>query len=133
MADNKTKIFEYLNNNVSCTRDVLINNLIKEFGVTKSTAVTYYYSWKKEFMKPAVVTPEIEKTINDMVNRNKELKLVRAIYEGKFGTYTIDSNGLIYRGEEFNNKDDIKKYKQTKLEELNNEIQELEAALKLIP
>lgn len=55
MTDNKTKIFEYLNNNISCTR------------------------------------------------------------------------------EEFNNKDDIKKYKQTKLEELNNEIQELEAALKLIP
>lgn len=132
MADNKTKIFEYLNHNISCTRDVLIDNLIKEFGVTKSTAVTYYYSWKKEFMKPAVVTPEIENTI-DMVNRNKELKLVRAIYKGKFGTYTIDSKGLIYKGEEFNNKDDIKKYKQTKLEELNNEIQELEAALKLIP
>lgn len=132
MADNKTKIFEYLNNNISCTREVLIDNLIKEFGVTNSTAVTYYYSWKKEFMKPAVVTPEIEKTINDMVN-DKKLKLVRAIYEGKFGTYTIDSNGLIYKGEEFSNKDNLKRYKQTKLEELNKEIQELEAALKLIP
>lgn len=45
------EINNYLTNNSSRTRDNLISNLVKKFEISKKSAETYYYSWKKEFMK----------------------------------------------------------------------------------
>lgn len=66
------EINNYLTNNSSRTRDNLISNLVKKFEISKKSAETYYYSWKKEFMKTSNMGA---KKVSEEVSRQVEKEI----------------------------------------------------------
>ncbi|HBJ2609698.1 hypothetical protein FDA77_19055 [Clostridium botulinum] len=57
----REEVYEYFNSHLkSWNGEEMIKHAIKEFGFTESTAQTYYYKWKKEFMDNRIT--KIEKT-----------------------------------------------------------------------
>ncbi len=54
-------VYEYFTDHLkSWNGEEMIKHAIKEFGFTESTAQTYYYKWKKEFMNNKIT--KVEKT-----------------------------------------------------------------------
>ncbi|MFL0197311.1 hypothetical protein ACJDU8_17350 [Clostridium sp. WILCCON 0269] len=49
-VSNKDKCFEYFSKNDDKDKDEVISRAIKQFGITKSSAITYYYDWKKQYV-----------------------------------------------------------------------------------
>ena len=47
---NREKCFEYFSQNDDKDKDEVISRAIKQFGITKSSAMTYYYDWKKQYV-----------------------------------------------------------------------------------
>jgi len=47
---NREKCFEYFSQNDDKDKDEVISRAIKRFGITKSSAMTYYYDWKKQYV-----------------------------------------------------------------------------------
>ncbi|MDU5108876.1 MAG: hypothetical protein E6248_00400 [Clostridium sp.] len=62
------EINKYLTDNQSRAKSYLINNLVEKFNITKRSADTYYYNWKKEYMNTSkcVPTEEIKISMKDM-------------------------------------------------------------------
>lgn len=67
------EMYKYLNENGGKDKDYLVKHLVKEFGISKKSTETYYYRWKKEFMKTSkCVLKDLVKKIN-----NKEVDEVK--------------------------------------------------------
>ncbi|WP_409068875.1 hypothetical protein ACFLKC_14170 [Clostridium caseinilyticum] len=101
-------VYEYFTDHLkSWNGEEMIKHAIKEFGFTESTAQTYYYKWKKEFMNNKIT--KVEKTdkkqTQDLQEESKKIqskeevkveglkvleeKVIKTVkVEGKNGIYT---------------------------------------------
>ncbi|APF28234.1 hypothetical protein NPD5_254 [Clostridium sporogenes] len=101
-------VYEYFTDHLkSWNGEEMIKHAIKEFGFTESTAQTYYYKWKKEFMNNKIT--KVEKTdkkqTRDLQEESKKVqskeevkveglkvleeKVIKTVkVEGKNGIYT---------------------------------------------
>ncbi|MDU1421968.1 hypothetical protein ACTQ4P_12020 [Clostridium sporogenes] len=101
-------VYEYFTDHLkSWNGEEMIKHAIKEFSFTESTAQTYYYKWKKEFMNNKIT--KVEKTdkkqIQDLQEESKKIqskeevkveglkvleeKVIKTVkVEGKNGIYT---------------------------------------------
>lgn len=70
-----SEMYKYLNDNQGRDRDYLVKQLVKKFDITKKSAETYYYRWKREYMKTSKCVPK------KMVNVVNEIKAVKEIKE----------------------------------------------------
>lgn len=102
------EVYKYFHSHSkSWNGEKMIKHAIKEFGFTKSTAQTYYYKWKKEFMNNKIT--KVEKTdkkqTQDLQKESKKIqskeevkveglkvleeKVIKTVkVEGKNGIYT---------------------------------------------
>lgn len=52
-------------------KEVIIKRIMAEYKLTQSTAVTYYYEWKKQYMKTDKCIPKAEKVKETVVKKEK--------------------------------------------------------------
>lgn len=101
MIGKREDIMKFLNNNTNLEKETLINKIMGKFEVTKSTAQTYFYDWKKEFMAEGYV-------------KEKDFKIRAMEFEGKNGTYVVNEGGVLLSVEagliKFENVSDIDKF-----------------------
>ena len=68
------EINKYLTDNQCRAKSYLIPKLVEKFGITKRSADTYYYKWKKEYMKTSKCVPTEEiKISNGNVNKTMQV------------------------------------------------------------
>jgi len=68
------EINKYLTDNQCRAKSYLIPKLVDKFGITKRSADTYYYKWKKEYMQTSKCVPTEEiKISNGNVNKTMQV------------------------------------------------------------
>lgn len=68
------EINKYLTDNQCRAKSYLIPKLVEKFGITKRSADTYYYKWKKEYMQTSKCVPTEEiKISNGNVNKTMQV------------------------------------------------------------
>lgn len=149
----KEQIYKYLNENNDKPKENLIKEVYKKFNIAESSATTFYYRWKKEFLgsnncipkevkkieKPKLKEKQEIKVPHDVVpiDANKEIKksnlrIKSGIIEGKYVDYEI-INGTVKVGQEvFKDENDIERYRKEQLIQFYEQIGEIAEVLEMI-
>lgn len=73
------EINKYLTDNQCRAKSYLIPKLVEKFGITKRSADTYYYKWKKEYMNTSKCVPTEEIKINKEDAKKVAEEVVRQV------------------------------------------------------
>lgn len=136
------EMYKYLNENGGRDKDHLVKHLVKEFGISKKSAETYYYRWKKEFMKTTKCVPKdlVKKINNKEVDEVKEkvrevekinvdhepkekvteekksnLQVTSMTIKGQYADYIKDGGKVICGEETFYSIEDLEEYKKREI------------------
>jgi len=131
------EICKYINENMDknpkMDKEVIIPRVAKKYKVSPDTARTYYYAWKKKYMKGANCVPKKtnlqvkqavkEKPKKEKVNKetrdvnNYGLKIEEAtVIKGKYGIYIKDKNKVIAGDIIFKDAEDIEEYRKKEMD-----------------
>lgn len=108
----KEELYKYFSENENLERQAAIENAKEIFKVTTTTAVTYYNTWRKNYMKPRIATKNdfkkaIEKAVENAIIVPKEretvvtkelheepMKLIPVMFKGPVFTFSINQDGV---------------------------------------
>lgn len=148
-------IKQYLNKNEWKEKQVLINDICKNFNVKANTAEKYYYEWKKEFTGSNNCIPIEENKIipkqqdlkekiiikhdvrpmdidKEEVFKKSKLKIVKANLIGEYGEYQITEDGVKVGEELFKSEDDLEVYRKAQIRNFYLMISEITEVLKMV-
>ena len=149
------QVFKYFTNNSAKKKKKIIKEVIKKFNIAESSATTYYYRWKSEFMdtdncipkeskkvekpkqkeKIKIQVPHDTKLIDvdkEEVFKNPKLKIKEGIVEYAGKEYKVKDGTLNVGEESFRNIDDLEEYKKRQLKEFYSWIGEIADVLEMI-
>jgi poly(A) polymerase Pap1 len=131
------EMYKYLNENGGRDKDHLVKHLVKEFGISKKSAETYYYRWKKEFMKTSKCVPKDlvkkinNKDVDEVKEKAREVEKINIDYEpkekksnlqvtsmtikGQYADYIKDGDKVICGNETFYSIEDLEEYKKKEI------------------
>lgn len=118
------EIYKFINENAEYRKETIIKKVVKRFEVSPASAQSYYYKWKKEFMKGANCVPK--NTNNSQLEQkedpkneklievtNNDLKIEQATFiKGKYGLYIKQGKKVIAGDEVFRSIEDLEAYKK---------------------
>lgn len=150
------QVFKYFTNNSENNKEKLIKAVVKKFNIAESSATTYYYRWKSEFMETENCIPKGEKKIEvkpnasnktnlqvphdtkpldiskEEVFKKSKLKIKQGTIQGELGEYEI-IDGAVRVGEEiFKNESDLDRYRKEQLKQFYAQIGEIADVLEMI-
>ncbi|MBO0555750.1 hypothetical protein EXQ41_06760 [Clostridium botulinum] len=92
-------VYEYFNSHSkSWNAEEMIKNAIKEFSFTESTAQTYYYKWKKEFMNNKITKVEKTDKRSTQSKENTKVEGLKVLEEKVIKTVKVKGKNGIYTG-----------------------------------
>ena len=151
----KDEINKYLSENDAKDKEKLIKELSKTFNIAETSATTFYYRWKRQFMKSENCVPKKEKkvekvkpkekqeikvshdikaieTSKEQVSKKSNLRIKSGIIEGKYVDYEI-VDGTVKVGQEvFKDEDDLDRYRKEQLQQFYAQIGEIQEVLDMI-
>ncbi|MHB9924797.1 hypothetical protein [Clostridium botulinum] len=99
MAKIDEEVYKYFHSHSkSWNGEKMIKHAIKEFGFTKSTAQTYYYKWKKEFMDNKVTKVEKADKKSTQSKEESKVKGLKVLKEKVVKTVKVEGKNGIYTG-----------------------------------
>lgn len=121
------EIYKYINANAKFKKETIIARVAEKYKVSPSSAQSYYYKWKKEFMKGANCIP---KKSDEVVNDDLKIK-EGTIVKGKYGVYIKDKNKLIAGDIIFRTAEDIEAYRKSEITLFYARLSEIMDGMKL--
>lgn len=121
------EIYKFINENLECNKETIIKKLIKKFDISHANAQSYYYKWKKEFMKDENCVP---KEATDIINDDLKIKQATVI-KGKYGIYIKDKNKVIAGDITFKDAEDIEEYRKKEISLFYKRLSEIMDVMKL--
>jgi len=125
------EIFMFINAYSERDKEVIIKKVAKKFEISIDTAKTYYYRWKREYMKTSKCVPKDTKInlkpkqVNQEVLKKDELIKIKdnnklkkqdaVVIKGECGIYIKEGNRVIAGDVIFNNSEDIENYRKKEI------------------
>ena len=125
------EIFMFINAYSERDKEVIIKKVAKKFEISIDTAKTYYYRWKREYMKTSKCVPKDikinlkPKQVNQEVLKKDELIKIKdnnklkkqdaVVIKGECGIYIKEGNRVIAGDVIFNNSEDIENYRKKEI------------------
>lgn len=129
---------EYCYKHLDTDKKQLIKDIMKKFTLAKSSAETYYYEWKAEYLEtedciPSVSALSTKKTPRSELARKKMVildnKKLDKEQEGKYINYTLRRNGVEVNGILFRNKKDLESFRKEQFKIAYQQLGEIESLL----
>ena len=79
MRVDKSELNEFFEENCGHDKEIIYARAASKFGITKATALTYYYNWKKEFMKyrsSSELNEDADKSTGNVISKVTEAILL---------------------------------------------------------
>lgn len=107
----KEELYKFFSENENLERLDAINRAVEMLGVTKTTAMTYYSDWRREYMKPkklnntfkkeiekavenAIIVPKENEAVVTKVLPKESIKLIPVMFKGPVFTFSINQDGV---------------------------------------